>query len=137
MKKVIKRGYVKWVDEKGVRHKEPLYKHPELLKDASPEEQLAAEEARRLNEAAEKTLEARDSERGGEVLEVLEALKEAPADVLIAAELERVKIDGEAVYVEPTAVAPVLNNPVEPSLSVEQPKLRLSAPKEDGINHEA
>lgn len=84
--KVIKRGYVKWEDENGY-HKEPLADHPELLKDASPKEQLAAEEARRLNEAAVEYLEAQEEEGENRYEEALEELKAAPEDVLTAAQL--------------------------------------------------
>lgn len=80
--KVLKRGYVKWTDETGF-HKEPAYLHPELLADASVKEQIAAEEARRLNEEAELALLV-DSD--DELL--LEELKAAPSDVLTVAQLE-------------------------------------------------
>lgn len=44
----IRRGYVHWVDSEG-RHKEELYKHPDLLKNASEREKRYAEELRALN----------------------------------------------------------------------------------------
>lgn len=91
---VIKRGYVKWTDEDGVMHKEPLYEYPELLAKASTSEQIAAEEARRLNESAERAEpEAADEE------ETLEALKSAPDDVKTVADLEAVDLDGETLIV--------------------------------------
>ena len=82
MNKEIKRGYVKWEDENGVLHKELLSDHPELLKTASPREQLAAEEAKRMA-AVEKPQE-EDNEL---YLDTLEDLKAAPADILTGAEL--------------------------------------------------
>lgn len=107
--KEISRGYVKWTDENGF-HKEPLYDHPDLLASASPEDQLAAEEARRLNQAAEQTLEARDADAEVETTEVLEALKAAPDDVLTAAQLVEADVDGDGKteFVEASAVeAPI------------------------------
>lgn len=85
MEKEVKRGYVKWTDEDGVYHKEPLVDHPELLKAASPKEQLAAEEVRRLNEAAE---ESEKPDEDAEILETLDELKKAPDEVLVAADLD-------------------------------------------------
>lgn len=82
--KVIKRGYVKWTDEDGVFHKEPLSDHPDMLKDASPQDQLAAEEVRRMNAAAEEMAEKPVEDN---TKEVLEELKAAPDDVLTAAAL--------------------------------------------------
>lgn len=84
--KTIKRGYVKW-EENGVFHKEPLYKHPDLLASASVEDQIAAEEVRRLNEAAEEFLLERELEGQEDAEAVLEALKAAPDDVLTAEQL--------------------------------------------------
>lgn len=81
--KTIKRGYVKW-EENGVFHKEPLYKHPDLLASASVEDQIAAEEVRRLNEAAEEFLLERELEGQEDAEAVLEA---APDDVLTAEQL--------------------------------------------------
>ena len=91
--KEIKRGYVKWEDENGF-HKEPLYKHPDLLADASVEEQIAAEEVRRLNEAAEEFQEETDEDAEQEAWDVLHALKGAPDDVLTVAQLAE-DSDGE------------------------------------------
>ena len=82
--KEIKRGYVKWTDEDGTFHKEPLADHPELLKAANEKQQLQAEEARRLNDAAEETLQARDEDVGTDYAEALEVLKDS--DALTAAE---------------------------------------------------
>lgn len=45
----IKRGYVKW-EENGKRFKEPLYKHPKLYAEATPEQKAAADEVRKLND---------------------------------------------------------------------------------------
>lgn len=84
--KEIKRGYVKWEDENGF-HKEPLADHPELLASASVREQLHAEEARRLNAAAEDYLDAADEDAEDLQQDTLEALKEAPEDVLTAGQL--------------------------------------------------
>lgn len=94
MDKVVRRGYVKWTDKDGVFHKELLSEHPDLMTDASPEEQLATEEARRLNGAAKEFLEARDAENDDDVADTLEALKDAPDDVLTASDLVAV-IDDE------------------------------------------
>lgn len=44
----IKRGYVKWTDENGVFHKEPLYLHPDLLATATDEQKRDAEAVRVL-----------------------------------------------------------------------------------------
>jgi len=85
--KEVKRGYVKWTDENGVFHKEPLVDHPELLAKASPEEQLAAEEARRLNAAAEEFLADREEDGEEAIVEALADLKAAPEEVLTASQL--------------------------------------------------
>lgn len=87
MEKVIKRGYVKWTDEFGVFHKEPLANHPELLAAASVEDQIAAEEARRLNEAAEFYEIERLTDVHEAEVKTLDALKAAPEEVLVAAQL--------------------------------------------------
>ena len=87
MEKEVKRGYVKWEDENGVLHKELLSDHPELLKAASPREQLAAEEAKRMNAAGEKTATETEEEGNKFYLDTLADLKAAPADVLTAADL--------------------------------------------------
>ena len=86
--KVIKRGYVKWIDENGEFHKEPLADHPELLAKARPVDQLRAEEARRLNAAAEERLAEDEVETQVVAKEVLEELKAAPEEVLTAAQLD-------------------------------------------------
>lgn len=44
----IKRGYVKWTDKEGVFHKEPLWKHKDLLAEASPEQYAIAMEVKAL-----------------------------------------------------------------------------------------
>lgn len=85
--KEVKRGYVKWTDDDGVFHKEPLINHPELLAKASPAEQLAAEEVRRLNASAEEDVEEDKEEANENIEEVLEDLKKAPEDVLTASQL--------------------------------------------------
>lgn len=87
MEKVVSRGYVKWTDEDGVFHKEPLYKHEDMLAKASPAEKLAAEEVRRLNAAAEEFYADRDEDVNEDLLDTLDALKEAPEDIHTAAEL--------------------------------------------------
>lgn len=87
MEKVISRGYVKWTDEDGVFHKEPLYDHPEMLAKATPAEQLAAEEARRLNAAAEEYYSGVEDTAEQDARDTLEALKEAPEDVRTSGEL--------------------------------------------------
>lgn len=86
-KKEVKRGYVKWTDEDGVFHKEPLVDHPELLEDASPEEQLIAEEVRRLNGQAEVEVMEAEEDNDQDLLDTLHALQGAPEDVLTAAQL--------------------------------------------------
>src|SRR6476646_2145337 len=87
IQKEVKRGYVKWTDADGVFHKELLSEHPELLADASPKEQLYAEEARRQSELAE-DLVAQDEENAEElILDTVEALKAAPDEVVSAAQL--------------------------------------------------
>jgi hypothetical protein len=95
--KVISRGYVKWEDSDGF-HKEPLYKHEDLLASATPQQQLRAEEVRRLNEAAE--VEESKSSEEEDVEDTLEALQEAPDDVLTAAalvaELDNASAPGES-----------------------------------------
>ena len=107
--KVIRRGYVKWTDDDGVFHKEPLADHPELLTSATPEQQLEAEEVRRLNAAGEEALRAQDDAHIDDIAETLIALKAAPEEVLTAAELP----DSEAPASAPeepktgTPVAPV------------------------------
>jgi len=85
--KVVKRGYVKWTDEDGVFHKEPLADHPEMLTKAEPVEQLRAEEARRLNASAEEQVEEAKETRDEDFKETLAALKKAPDEVHTAAEL--------------------------------------------------
>lgn len=87
MEREIKRGYVKWTDENGVFHKELLSDHPELLKEASPKQQLAAEEAKRQADQAEKITVESESTQEELLLETLHDLKAAPADVTSAAEL--------------------------------------------------
>lgn len=87
MEKIVKRGYVKWTDEDGVFHKEPLADHPELLAKASPTEQLRAEEVRRLNAAADEAVEEKKSDADADTKETLEALKSAPEEVLTAGQL--------------------------------------------------
>lgn len=84
--KTVKRGYVRWEDENGF-HKEPLADHPELLASASPKEQLRAEEARRLNAAAEEYLEEAAESEEDAAKEALVELKKAPEDVLTADQL--------------------------------------------------
>ncbi len=113
MEKEVKRGYVKWTDEDGVFHKEPLADHPELLEDASPKEQLRAEEARRLNAAAEEAVAIDQEEADEAILDTLEALQDAPDNVLTAADLT-VADDGEGheeiVPVETHVSSSDLNN---------------------------
>lgn len=94
----IRRGYVKWTDEDGVFHKEPLHEHPELLAKASAAEQIAAEEVRRLNEAAEEYLEKREDTVEEDQWETLGALQEAPDYVLTTNQLTT-DADGEIVPV--------------------------------------
>lgn len=60
MDKVIQRGYVKWIDKEGVFHKEPLFKHPEMLAKATDEQKVAAEEVKVSIEQAEKFYAERD-----------------------------------------------------------------------------
>ena len=42
----IKRGYVKWTDDKGVFHKEPVALHPELFLEKEPSLDLDSEDDR-------------------------------------------------------------------------------------------
>ena len=93
----IKRGYVKWTSEDGVFHKEPLANHPELLASATPRQQLQAEEARRLNEAASEAEESREETADSDAEDTLEALREAPEDVLTATELVSALDEAETV----------------------------------------
>lgn len=53
MEKEVKRGYVKWTDEDGVFHKEPLYDHPELLAKASDNEKEYARQLKEMNNPEE------------------------------------------------------------------------------------
>lgn len=87
MTKEIKRGYVKWTDEDGTFHKEPLADHPELLNSASPKEQLQAEEVRRLNDHGEEVLEKQKDEGDANYRATTAALKKADDDVLTAGDL--------------------------------------------------
>ncbi len=106
----IKRGYVKWTSEDGVFHKEPLFEHPDLLASASPEEQLRAEEVRRLNEAASVESENREEAAEEDAVDTLEALREAPAEILTASALVGALEEAEA---EPASAAeePVSSEP--------------------------
>lgn len=90
MEKEIKRGYVKWTDEDGVFHKEPLVDHPELFDDANPEQQLVAEEVRRLNAAAVVDQEEMKEEEEQWTLDKLHALQGAPKEILTADQLEEI-----------------------------------------------
>ena len=83
----IKRGYVKWTDKDGVFHKELLSDHAAELAKASPEQQLAAEEARRLADDGEKQTKIDEAVGADTVKETLTALKAAPADVLTSSDL--------------------------------------------------
>jgi len=94
--KVIKRGYVKWTDEDGVFHKEPLADHPELLAKADPAEQLRAEEVRRMNASAEEYVADIEDTRDEDLKEALVELKAAPEEVLTAAQLTDVAPDSGA-----------------------------------------
>lgn len=85
--KEIKRGYVKWTDENGVFHKEPLVDHKELFEDATPEQQLAAEEVRRLNAAAAEEQEDNEEDAEQWTLDKLHALQGAPKEILTADQL--------------------------------------------------
>lgn len=127
MEKVIKRGYVKWEDENGF-HKEPLSDHPELLVRASAEDQLRAEEVKRLNAAAEEKEE--QVEDNHDVEDTLKALKAAPEDVLTAAQLvETDNGNGETVIKPASEVeeAPIL---VAPASAPEE----IVAPVEEPAN---
>ena len=129
--KTIKRGYVKW-EENGVFHKEPLYKHPDLLASASVEDQIAAEEVRRLNEAAEEFLLERELEGQEDAEAVLEALKAAPDDVLTA---EQLATDDEGNPV-PEAVEPVDSEDLQ---TVEDSKIAsedVEATSSNSIKHD-
>lgn len=127
MTKEIRRGYVKWTDEDGVFHKEPLHEHPELLAQASAAEQIAAEEARRLNEAAEEYLESRDDHVEEDQLNTLEALQEAPDDVLTASELVAVADeDGNEIIVP-------FNEVAEPISSADMIENERAAPAQETI----
>lgn len=108
--KEIKRGYVKWTDENGVFHKEPLADHPELLAKASPKEQIAAEEVVRLNAAAEAQIAETEGDVEEDQLETLEALKTAPEHVLTTGQLTTEVVDGEEIIV-----------PVDEVLVLEEP----------------
>jgi hypothetical protein len=101
----IKRGYVKWTDENGVFHKEPLADHPELLDKASPAQQIAAEEVRRLNAHAEEVLAERKADAADEQWDTLEALQDAPETVLTTGDLVAVSVDGEEMIVPAEEVA--------------------------------
>lgn len=109
MEKEVKRGYVKWVDEDGVFHKEPLVDHPQLLKNASPREQLAAEEAKRMNAAVETVEEDSEEAQDELFLDTLADLKAAPADVLTASQLEVTEETKPASAVE----EPAMKTPLE------------------------
>jgi len=85
--KVVKRGYVKWTDDDGVFHMEPLADHPELLAKADAAEQLQAEEARRLNHAADEFYADREEDSEQDAKDTVAALKKAPEEVLTAAQL--------------------------------------------------
>lgn len=108
--KEIKRGYVKWTDENGVFHKEPLADHPELLAKASPKEQIAAEEVVRLNAAAEAQIAETEGDIEEDQLETLEALKTAPEHILTTGQLTTEVVDGEEIIV-----------PVDEVLVLEEP----------------
>lgn len=86
MTKEVKRGYVKWEDENGF-HKEPLSDHPDLLADASPREQLYAEEVKRHNALADTHFEQEEKSQDEVIEEALEELKSAPPEVISAASL--------------------------------------------------
>ena len=116
--KVIKRGYVKWTDDDGVFHKEPLSDHAELLQGSSPKDQLYAEEARRLNAAAEKQTEETEKENQDTTKDTVDALKAAPHDVLTAAQLETT--DGE----------------VAPAAAAEEPAVKTEPKTEADENHD-
>jgi hypothetical protein len=85
--KIVNRGYVRWTDDDGVFHKEPLYDHPDLLAKASPAEQLAAEEARRLNASAQEYYDSQEDNAEKDAVDTLKALKAAPEEILTSAEL--------------------------------------------------
>ncbi len=105
MEKEVNRGYVKWTDEDGVFHKEPLADHPELLVKASPREQLAAEEAKRMNAAGEKEMQ-KTKEEGDELfLDTLADLKAAPEEVLTGTQLVSGEFDAEGNAVTKPASA--------------------------------
>lgn len=87
-KKEISRGYVKWYDDDGTFHKEPLADHPDMLADATPAQQLDAEEAKRLNAAGEEALKVDDKQQEEEIKTALEELKAAPKDILTADQLD-------------------------------------------------
>lgn len=112
--KEIKRGYVKWTDDDGVFHKEPLADHPELLAKASPREQIAAEEVVRLNEAAAKQIAETEAEAEGDEVETLEALKSAPDHILTTGQLTVAEVDGEEIIVPVDEVEPLVLSAPEP-----------------------
>ena len=105
MEKEVKRGYVKWTDENGVFHKELLADHPELLKEASPREQLAAEEAKRMNAAGEKATQQTEEEGDELFLDTLADLKAAPEEVLTSAQLVSGEINADGNTVSKPASA--------------------------------
>ena len=123
MEKQIKRGYVKWTDENGVFHKEPLADHPELLADASPRDQLQAEEVRRLNAAAEEFTTEREESAEDQTREALQDLKAAPADVLTAADLPSSSASAPEDTGEKTEEVESLQKPAAmPDASIEEVK---------------
>lgn len=97
MEKVVKRGYVKWTDENGVFHKEPLADHADMLAQASDLEKLRAEEVRRLNDAADVNEADRDKQANEEAREALQALKAAPEEVLTVSQLDESEQQEEVI----------------------------------------
>jgi hypothetical protein len=91
--KEIKRGYVKWTDEDGTYHKELLTDHPELLAKATDRQKIAAEEARRLNDDAEKQMNIDAASVVEDASKTLVALKAAPVDVLTTGDLVAITDD--------------------------------------------
>lgn len=105
----IKRGYVKWTDEDGVFHKEPLADHPELLEKANTFQKIAAEEVRRLNEDAEKKEEDFEAWAKKNAEETLEALESAPEHVLTTGDLTVADDgNGDEIIVPADEVGPTL-----------------------------
>ena len=128
--KEVKRGYVKWTDDDGVFHKEPLADHPELLAKASPREQLAAEEARRMNAAGEKEAEETQAEGDELYLDTLADLKAAPEEVLTGAQLVSGEFDEEGNTI--TKPASAAEEPVAtPNLDKSPMNQSLDDPKRD------